>query len=191
MRVDGAFAYGYLKNELGTHRLVRNSPFDAQNKRHTSFASVNVMPLGDDDLKDIQINPADIKIEVMRSSGAGGQSVNKTESAVRMTHIPTNTIVKCSQERSQLQNRQLALMLLKSKLYQFEESKRLKEREAIHNNLGSNAWGSQIRSYILSPYRMVKDNRVDFNENNVDDVLDGGHALDNLMIRVALQNKII
>ncbi len=172
MLIEGPYAYGYLKAESGVHRLVRISPFDSNARRHTSFASVFAWAEVDDDIK-IEINPSDIKVETFRSSGAGGQHVNKTDSAVRMYHLPTGIVVSCQTQRSQIQNRETALKMLKAALYEKEIEKRNKEKDAIEANKKANEWGSQIRSYVLHPYQMVKDHRTDFETNQADDVLDG------------------
>ena len=172
MLVEGDFAYGYLRTEKGVHRLVRLSPFDANNRRHTSFASLEVSPFIEDAPK-IEINPADLKIDTYRSSGAGGQHVNKTESAIRITHIPTGIVVQCQNERSQIQNREMAMKMLYSKLAEREEA----EKERLKQlKLGENKkieWGSQIRSYVLHPYNLVKDHRTGFETSNSGAVLDG------------------
>ena len=172
MLVEGTYAYGYLKCEKGVHRLVRLSPFDANHKRHTSFSAVSVSPLIED-ANDIEINPSDLKIDVYHSSGAGGQSVNTTDSAVRITHLPTKIVVTCQNERSQQQNKAKALEILKSKLKMIEEEK----KEAELNNLKQNdkhiEFGSQIRSYVMHPYSMVKDHRTNIETSNVSSVLDG------------------
>ncbi len=170
--VRGPYAYGYLDGESGVHRLVRISPFDAQSRRHTSFASVYVYPEVDDDI-DISIDEKDLRIDTFRSSGAGGQHVNKTESAVRITHLPTSIVVSCQNERSQHKNRATAMKLLKARLYDLEMKKRAEaqaEREGTKKDI---AWGSQIRSYVLHPYRMVKDHRTGHETGNADRVLDG------------------
>lgn len=170
--VKGLNAYGYLKSERGVHRLVRLSPFDANNKRHTSFASIEVIPQIDDNIN-IEVKESDLKVDVYRSSGAGGQSVNTTDSAVRMTHIPTGIIVTCQNERSQIKNREKALSVLKSKLYQLEVSKRTKSLSDLKANQMEINFGSQIRSYVMHPYMMVKDHRTNIETSNVDKVLDG------------------
>jgi len=170
--VRGDYSYGYLKGENGVHRLVRISPFDAQSRRHTSFASVYVYPEVDDSV-DIEINDADLRIDTYRSSGAGGQHVNKTESAVRITHMPTNIVVACQNERSQIKNRATAMKILRARLYDLELKKRAEEqakREGLKKEI---AWGSQIRSYVLQPYRMVKDHRTGVEVGDADRVLDG------------------
>ncbi len=171
--VEGEYAYGYLKAEAGIHRLVRISPFDANKRRHTSFASVFVYPEIDEDI-DIEINDQDIRVDTYRASGAGGQHVNKTDSAVRITHIPTGIVVQCQNERSQHKNRATALKILKARLYELELKEREERMKEFHEGKKEIAWGSQIRSYILQPYRLVKDHRTGFEVGNVDDVLDGG-----------------
>ena len=170
--VKGNNAFGYLKSENGVHRLVRISPFDANSRRHTSFAAVEVMPEISDKI-DIQINAEDIKMDVYRASGAGGQHVNKTSSAVRLTHIPTGTIVTCQTERSQLQNREYAMKMLKSKLYQLERKKHQDKMNNIKGIESDIAWGNQIRSYVFCPYTLVKDHRTNFETGNVEAVMDG------------------
>ena len=170
--VTGINAYGYLKCENGVHRLVRLSPFDSNNRRHTSFAAVQVVPEITDDIN-IEIKDNDIRIDVYRSSGAGGQGVNTTDSAVRITHIPTNTVVTCQNERSQLKNKEQAMKILKSKLYAIEEEKRLKESEENNKNQSDINFGSQIRSYVMHPYSLVKDHRTNYETSNVNKVLDG------------------
>ena len=173
--VQGEYAYGYLRAEVGVHRLVRISPFDASARRHTSFASVDVTPEVDDDVE-IEINESDLRVDVYRSSGAGGQHVNTTDSAVRITHNPTGIVVTCQNERSQHKNRATAMKLLRAQLYELERRKREEEKEAQHALKKTIAFGSQIRSYVLHPYRLVKDHRTDVETSNVDAVLDG--ALD-------------
>jgi peptide chain release factor 2 len=170
--VRGPYAYGYLKSEHGVHRLVRISPYDFQARRHTSFASVDVYPEVDDDVA-IEINDKDLKVDTFRSSGAGGQHVNKTESAVRMTHLPTGIVVSCQNERSQIKNRATALKVLRSRLYDLEMQKRRAEQAEREDKKMDIAWGSQIRSYVLHPYRMVKDHRTGAAVGDADGVLDG------------------
>jgi peptide chain release factor 2 len=172
LQIEGPYAYGYLKAESGVHRLVRISPFDSNARRHTSFASVFAWAEVDDDIK-IDIKPDDIKVETYRSSGAGGQHVNKTDSAVRMYHIPTGIVVQCQVERSQIQNREKALKMLKAALYEKEVEKRNAEKDAMNSTKKANEWGSQIRSYVMHPYQMVKDHRTDYETNQVQDVMDG------------------
>jgi len=168
----GPYAYGYLKGETGIHRLVRLSPFDASNRRHTSFASVSVCPEVNEEAV-IDIEEKDLRIEVFRASGAGGQHVNKTSSAIRIIHLPTGMVVQCQQEPSQYRNRALAMKVLKSRLYEHEEKKRAKEKQAEYQKKDEIAWGSQIRSYTLHPYQMVKDHRIGLEIGNASDVLDG------------------
>ncbi len=171
IEVFGDYAYGWLKTEIGVHRLVRKSPFDSDNRRHTSFASVFVSPEVDDDIE-IDINPADLKTDVYRSSGAGGQHVNKTESAVRITHIPTNTVVACQNQRSQHANRDQAMKMLKAKLYEIEVQKRNAEKNALEATKADVGWGSQIRSYVLDQSR-IKDLRTGVERTDTQRVLDG------------------
>ena len=170
--IEGENAYGFLKGENGVHRLVRVSPFDASGRRHTSFASLEVMPEIDDTVE-VEINPADIKMDVYRASGAGGQKVNKTSSAVRLTHIPTGIVVACQVERSQYQNRDVAMRMLKSKLLEIKEREHLEKIEDIKGVQKEIAWGSQIRSYVFMPYTMVKDHRTGYETGNVNAVMDG------------------
>lgn len=171
-RVKGVNAYGYLLSEHGVHRLVRISPFDSSGRRHTSFASCEVLPELDDTIT-IEIQPDDLRIDTYRASGAGGQHVNKTSSAVRITHLPTGIVVSCQNERSQLQNRETAMSMLKSKLYRLAQQQQLERIEDLKGDVGSIAWGNQIRSYIFCPYTMVKDHRTDVETGNVDAVMDG------------------
>ena len=171
--VSGETAYGYLKSERGVHRLVRISPFDSNGKRHTSFASVFVYPVIEDDIN-IEINEKDIRIDTYRASGAGGQHVNKTDSAVRITHIPTSITVQCQNERSQLKNKNTALKMLKSKLYQQSIEERNNNMKDFSDTKKDISWGSQIRSYIFHPYNLVKDHRTEAQTSNVGDVMDGG-----------------
>lgn len=170
--VEGVNAYGYLKSEHGVHRLVRVSPFDSSGRRHTSFASLEVMPQINDDIK-IEISPDDIKMDVFRSSGAGGQHINKTSSAVRLTHLPTGIVVACQNERSQHQNREVAMKMLKSKLLEIKEREHLDKIEDIKGVQKEIGWGSQIRSYVFMPYTMVKDHRTNFEMGNINAVMDG------------------
>ncbi len=172
LEIDGPFAYGYLKGESGVHRLVRISPFDANARRHTAFASVAVYPAIDDDIV-VDISDSDLRIDTFRSSGAGGQHVNTTDSAVRITHIPTNTVVVCRSERSQHKNKSTAMKLLRAKLYQAELEKRRAEANEAHAEKKRIEWGSQIRSYVLHPYRLVKDLRTGMDTGDVDRFLDG------------------
>lgn len=170
--VKGLFAYGYLRSETGVHRLVRVSPFDANARRHTSFSSVFVYPEVDDNIE-ITIQDEDLKIDTYRASGAGGQHINKTDSAVRITHIPTNIVIQCQNQRSQHANRNQAMKMLKATLYEKEEEKRRKEKESLESSKKANEWGSQIRSYILHPYRMVKDHRTGWEVGDPYAVLNG------------------
>jgi peptide chain release factor 2 len=170
--VEGDYAYGYLKAEAGIHRLVRISPFDANSRRHTSFASVFVYPEVDDTIK-VEVDEADLRVDTYRSSGAGGQHVNKTDSAVRLTHLPTGIVVACQNERSQHKNRAMAMKILRSRLYELELEKQKEKMDTLHRTKKENAWGSQIRSYVLHPYRMVKDHRTAVEIGNADAVLDG------------------
>ena len=170
--VSGEFAYGYLKGEMGVHRLVRISPFDAGGRRHTSFASVEVLPEITEDIE-IDINPDDLRIDTYRSSGAGGQHINKTSSAVRITHLPTNIVVSCQSERSQIQNRETAMKMLKSKLLTLKEQEQKDTIDELKGVQMDIAWGSQIRSYVFCPYTLVKDHRTNYEVGNVQGVMDG------------------
>jgi peptide chain release factor 2 len=169
----GENAFGYLKSEIGVHRLVRISPFNASGKRHTSFASVFVYPELDAEIV-VDVDDKDLRIDVFRASGAGGQHVNKTSSAVRITHLPTGIVVQCQQEKSQHRNKDLAMKVLKARLYQVERKKQDDKMQELHDSKEDIAWGSQIRSYVLHPYQMVKDHRINLDVGNVNDVLDGG-----------------
>ncbi len=171
-RVTGDRCYGFLKVESGVHRLVRISPYNAGGKRHTSFASVFVCPEIKDEIK-IDIDESDLRIDVYRASGAGGQHVNKTSSAVRITHIPTGTVAQCQQEPSQHKNKEIAMKVLKSRLYQLEKEKQNKKMQDLYDEKDDIAWGSQIRSYVLHPYRLIKDHRTNIETGDVDRVLDG------------------
>ena len=170
--IVGQNAYGYMKGEMGVHRLVRISPFDAGGRRHTSFASLEVLPEITDDIQ-IDINPDDLRIDTYRASGAGGQHINKTSSAVRITHIPTNTVVACQSERSQLQNKETAMKMLKSKLFDLKEKEQKEKIEDLKGEQKDIAWGSQIRSYVFCPYTLVKDHRTNYEVGNVESVMDG------------------
>ena len=170
--IEGENAYGYMRSEMGVHRLVRVSPFDSSGRRHTSFASLEVMPEINDDVE-VEINPADLQVDTYRSSGAGGQHVNKTESAIRITHIPTGIVVACQNERSQHQNREVAMKMLKSKLIEIKEREHLDKIEDIKGVQKEIGWGSQIRSYVFMPYTLVKDHRTGFESGNIGAVMDG------------------
>lgn len=171
--VEGLFAYGYLKSEHGIHRLVRVSPFDASGRRHTSFASVSVLPEVDMDIN-IEVDEKDIRVDTFRASGPGGQHVNKTSSAIRITHFPSGIVVQCQNEKSQHRNREMAMKMLKAKLYDLERHKMDQQKQDMHQNQKDIAWGSQIRSYVFMPYRMVKDHRTNVDIGDVDYVMDGG-----------------
>lgn len=172
LNVIGENAYGYLKAEKGVHRLVRISPFDASGRRHTSFASLDVIPELDDDVQ-VEINPEDLRIDTFRSSGAGGQHVNKTESAVRITHIPTGIVVSCQTERSQFQNRDTCMKMLKAKLFELKEQEQKEKIEDLKGVQREIAWGSQIRSYVFCPYTLVKDHRTNYEQGDISSVMDG------------------
>jgi peptide chain release factor 2 len=182
----GNYSYGYLKTETGVHRLVRISPFNASGKRHTSFASVFVYPELDKEIV-IEIDDNDLRIDVYRASGAGGQHVNKTSSAVRITHLPSGIVVQCQQEKSQYRNKEMAMKVLKARLYQQQKQKQDDKFKEIHNGKDDIAWGSQIRSYVMHPYQMVKDHRTNLETGNVNEVLDGG--LDPFIKKALLMGK--
>jgi peptide chain release factor 2 len=172
LQISGSYAYGYLRGESGVHRLVRISPFDANARRHTSFASVYVLPVLDDSI-DVEIRPEDIRIDTYRSGGAGGQKVNKTDSAVRITHLATGIVVTCQNERSQYKNKDMAMSVLRSRLYDYYKQEKEKENAKFQSDKKEIAWGSQIRSYVFQPYTMVKDHRTKFTVGNVQAVMDG------------------
>jgi len=171
--VSGRYAFGYLRSEKGVHRLVRLSPFDAAHRRHTSFALIEVLPQVSMEEADIEINPGDVKMDVFRSSGAGGQNVQKNATAVRLTHIPTGIVVTCQNERSQNQNREFAMRILRARLLEIRQAEREEERAVLRGEYTKAEWGSQIRSYVLHPYQMVKDHRTDFQSGNSQAILDG------------------
>jgi len=171
--INGEYAFGYLRSEKGVHRLVRLSPFDAAHRRHTSFALIEVLPQVAMDEVDIEIDPGDIKMDVYRSSGAGGQNVQKNATAVRLTHIPTGIVVTCQNERSQTQNREFAMKILRGRLVELRQAEREEERAVLRGEYTKAEWGSQIRSYVLHPYQMVKDHRTDYETGNTQSVLDG------------------
>jgi peptide chain release factor 2 len=171
--VDGENAYGYLKAEKGVHRLVRISPFDSSGRRHTSFSSLDVTPIFDDETGDIKIDPDEIRVDTFRASGAGGQHINKTSSAIRITHIPTNTVVQCQNERSQLQNKETAMRMLRGKLLELQEREREEQMNQIKGEMKKIEWGSQIRSYVFQPYTLVKDHRTGAENGNIQAVMDG------------------
>jgi peptide chain release factor 2 len=172
VNIRGDWVYGYLRSEIGVHRLVRISPYDSNNRRHTSFSSVDVVPEFDDDIS-IEISESDLRMDTYKAGGAGGQHVNKTDSAVRITHVPTGIIVQCQSERSQHANRRTAMKLLQARLYRMEEQKREDELARLYGEKGEIAWGNQIRSYVMQPYQMVKDHRTEFETGRVESVLDG------------------
>ncbi len=188
--VDGDYAFGYLRSEKGVHRLVRLSPFDAAHRRHTSFALVEVLPQVAMDEAEIDIDPGDIKMDVFRSSGAGGQNVQKNATAVRLTHIPTGIVVTCQNERSQTQNREFAMRILRARLLELRQAEKEEERAVLRGEYTKAEWGSQIRSYVLHPYQMVKDHRTEYESGNTQSVLDGN--LDGFMeayLRSAAKEK--
>ena len=173
VRIEGDYAYGLLKNEIGIHRLIRISPFDANRRRHTSFSAVFVYPEVEDEIS-IEINPKDLKIETFRASGHGGQHVNKTDSAVRITHIPTGITATCQSERSQHRNKEIAMKILASRLYEHEMKKKEAEKEKLEKEKSDISWGNQIRTYTLHPFKLVKDHRTKLEKGNAHEVLDGG-----------------
>jgi peptide chain release factor 2 len=173
LSISGRYAYGYLRSEKGVHRLVRLSPFDAAHRRHTSFALLEILPQIETDTGEVQVDPGDLRIDVYRSSSAGGQNVQKNATAIRITHIPTGLVVTCQNERSQLQNRETAMKILRARLYEIQQAKREDEIAVLRGDYTKAEWGSQIRSYVLHPYQMVKDHRTDFEVGNTQSVLDG------------------
>jgi peptide chain release factor 2 len=177
--INGRYAYGYLRSEKGVHRLVRLSPFDSAHRRHTSFALVEILPQVALDNPEVHIDPADLKIDVYRSAGAGGQNVQKNSTAIRLTHIPSGLVVTCQNERSQTQNRESAMRVLAARLFEIQQAKQEQEIAVLRGDYTKAEWGSQIRSYVLHPYQMVKDHRTDFEVGNAQSVLDG--ALDGFM----------
>ena len=183
---NGKYSHGYLKTEIGVHRLVRISPFNASGKRHTSFASVFVYPELDDEIV-IEIEDKDLRIDVYRASGAGGQHVNKTSSAVRITHLPSGIVVQCQQEKSQYRNKEMAVKVLKARLYQLEKQKQEEKIQELHEGKDDIAWGNQIRSYVMHPYQLVKDHRINLEVGNVNSILDG--ALDPFIEGVLMAGK--
>ena len=185
IKIEGGYVFGWLKSESGIHRLVRISPFDSGARRHTSFASVWIFPVVDKNI-DIEIKEKDLRIDTYRSSGAGGQHVNTTDSAVRITHIPTKIVVQCQNERSQHKNKETCMNMLKARLYDFEMKKRNKENKNVESSKSEIGWGHQIRSYVLHPYRLVKDNRTNFESTNPDKVLDG--EIDEFLESLLYQN---
>ena len=172
LKISGDYCYGWLKRESGIHRLVRISPFDSNKRRHTSFASIWIYPEVDERIE-IEINEADLRVDTFRASGAGGQHVNKTDSAVRITHLPTSIVVQCQNDRSQHKNKSNAMAMLKSRLYELELQKRKSEENKINSEKKDIGWGNQIRSYVLHPYKLIKDLRTSYETSNVDDILDG------------------
>jgi peptide chain release factor 2 len=184
--VTGPYAYGHLNTEAGVHRLVRISPFDASRRRHTSFTAVLVVPEIEDDVQ-VDVRDEDLRVDTFRASGAGGQHVNKTSSAIRITHLPTGIVVSCQSDRSQHRNREVAMKILKARLYELERAEKEKELEGVIGEKKDIAWGSQIRSYVLHPYQMVKDHRTNLETGNVGAVLDGGI---DMFIKGALKSKV-
>jgi peptide chain release factor 2 len=172
--VNGEYAYGYLRSEKGVHRLVRLSPFDAAHRRHTSFALVEVLPQVAFDSPEVQVDPAEIKVDVFKSSGAGGQNVQKNATAIRITHLPTGIVVTCQNERSQTQNREFAMSILRARLLELKKAEKEDEIAVLRGEYTKAEWGSQIRSYVLHPYQMVKDHRTDYETGNTQAILDGG-----------------